>query len=135
MKKAAIIILTLASLLLCSCQDDRFITAFTGKDGIYLSVNSKTVFEYDPLTCQLSFNRERCEFRVHTDNMSDFYVLTLSEIPTRQGQDVRGTLVWTTEMDLNTKKNVTFTAEKLEGDRIWLWTGNGRVGVVVQILD
>ncbi len=124
-----------ALLLLVSCKDDRFITSFVQQDGIHLSVNSKTVFRYDPLTCQLAFNRDRREFRVHTDSMSDFYTLTLSEIPTRQGQEVKGTLVWTTEKDINTKRNVTFTAEKLEGDLIWLWTGNGRVGVVVRVLD
>lgn len=134
MRKAAAYLL-LAALLLCSCRDDRFITAFTGEDGIHLSVNSKTVFKYDPNTCQMSFNRDRCEFRVHTDYMSDFYTLTLSEIPSRQGQEVKGTLVWSTETDIYTKKNVTFSAEKLEGDMLWLWTGNGRVGVVVRILD
>ena len=133
--KRALVILLLAAMTLCSCRNDRLIHGFVLEDGIRLVENSKTIFTYDPNTCQLSFNRERCEFRVHTDNMSDFYVLTLSEIPTRASQEVRGTLVWTTKTDINIKKNVTFTAEKLEGDRIWLWTGNGRVGVVVQVLD
>ena len=127
--------LLLAALLLCSCRDDRFITPFVAEDGIRLTVNGKTVFSYDPLTCQLGFNRQRGEFRVHTDNMSDFYTLQLSKIPEREGQEVTGTLVWTTATDIYTKKNVTFTAEKLEGDYIWLWTGNGRVGVVVKVLD
>lgn len=133
--KRALPYLLLAALLLCSCRDDRFITPFVAQDGIRLTVNGRTVFTYDPLTCQLGFNRQRGEFRVHTDNMSDFYTLQLSKIPEREGQEVTGTLVWTTATDIYTKKNVTFTAEKLEGDCIWLWTGNGRVGVVVKVLD
>ncbi len=133
MKKAVLYLL--AALLLCSCSDDRFITPFVSGDGIRLVENSKTLFSYDPNTCQMSFNRDKCEFRVHTDNMSDFYTITLSSIPQREGQEVRGTLVWTTSSDIYTKRNVTFSAEKLEGDKIWLWTSNGHIGLVVRILD
>ena len=127
--------LLIALLAFCSCRDDRLVSSFVLEDGVVLMENSNTVFMYDPGTCQMSFNRDRCEFRVHTDNMSDFFTLTLSEIPERQGQDVKGTLVWTTRDDIYTKRNVTFTAEKLEGDKLWLWTGNGRMGVVVRVLD
>lgn len=134
MRKTAAILL-LAFLLLCSCRDDRLISSFVLEDEVCLVENSRTVFKYDPLSCQMSFNRDRSEFRVHTDNMSDFFTLTLSAVPIWKGQEVRGTLVWTTKDDIYTKRNVTFTAEKLEGDKIWLWTGNGRVGVVVRVLD
>lgn len=134
MKKAAFILLLTATLL-CSCNDDRFVSAFVEDDSIRLVENSKVVFTYDPLTCQMGFNRDRAEFRVHTDNGSDFYTLSLSAMPRWKGQEVRGTLVWTTATDINTKRNVTFTVERVEGDRIWLWTGNGRVGVVVRVLD
>ena len=134
MKRLIPIILLLV--LACSCRDDRFETAFTeGMDDVCMVQRGRTVFTYNPSTCQMAFNRERCEFRVHTDNMSDFYTVTLSAIPSEQGRKVSGTLVWTDDNEVNARKNATFTAERLEGDRIWLWTANGQIGVVVRVLD
>jgi len=125
-----------ALLLTCACMNESFVTPFVeNMEEVCMVQRSRTVFTYNPSTCQMAFNRERCEFRVHTDNMSDFYTLTLSRIPSEAGQKVTGTLVWTDDNEVNARKNVTFTAEKLEGDRIWLWTDNGQIGVVVRILD
>lgn len=123
-------------LLACACRDESFVTPFVeNMDEVCMVQRSRTVFTYNPSTCQMAFNRERREFRVHTDNMSDFYTLTLSEIPSAPEQKVTGTLIWTDDNEVNARKNVTFTAERLEGDRIWLWTDNGQIGVVVRVLD
>ena len=122
--------------LACACRDDNFIDPFIERtDEVCMVQRGRTVFTYNPASCQMAFNRERREFRVHTDNMSDFYTVTLSEIPSEQGRKVTGTLVWTDDNEVNARKNVTFTAERLEGDRIWLWTANGQIGVVVRVLD
>jgi hypothetical protein len=95
----------------------------------------KTLFTYNPNTCQLSFNRGKRQFRVQTDDMQDFYMLTLSAMPTSEGQELTGTLMWTTRDEVNAIKNVAFSVKKVEGDKIWLWTRNGKIGVVVRVLD
>ena len=133
MKKALIILS--ACLLLCSCVDDRFIEPFVQKNVVTMEQEGNPVFRYDPLTCQLSFNRDRCEFRASTDNMSDYFVLVLDEIPSEKEQKVTGTLTWTTPTDIYMKKNATFEAVRLEGDMIWLWSHSGHIGLVVRMLD
>lgn len=123
-------------LLACACSDERFIKPFiSASDEIRLVQMGKEVFVYDPAYCQMSFNREQGIFRVHTDNMSDFYTVSLSRIPTDVEEEVTGTLVWTTENEVNARKNVSFSVEKIEGDKIWLWTSNGKIGAVIRLLD
>ena len=73
MKKILLISLLCASLLLCACQREKHMNTFAAQTGICLQERGRTLFRYDPLTCQLAFNRDRRTFRVHTDNMSDFY--------------------------------------------------------------
>ncbi len=133
MKRAAIIFLS--CLMLCSCVDDRLIEPFVQKDAVAMEQEGSTVFRYDPLTCQLSFNRDRCEFRASTDNMSDYFVLVLDRIPSRTEEKVTGTLTWTTPTDIYVKKNATFETVRLEGDKIWLWSHSGHIGLVVRMLD
>ncbi len=127
--------LLLALLLLSACDGDRFRPAFELQTGLLLQERGKTIFRYDPLSCQTAFNRQRCEFRVHSDNMSDFYSVRLSRIPSSTGEKVTGQIRWTTDRDLVTKKNITLEVVKLEGDTIWLWSSGERIGVTVRLLD
>ena len=134
MKRTALILLG-AVLLLCGCQEERLLSAFSARDGIRLQIGGEEQLAYDPLTCQLAYNPDRREFRVHTDSMSDFFFVTLSSIPVEDGEEVRGNLVYTTRSDIVRKNNITLKAVRLEGDRIWLWSQSGRIGVEIQILD
>ena len=123
-------------LVLCSCQDrTRFSSAFAARDEIRLQVGGEEQMCYDPMTCQLGFNPDTREFRVHTDNMSDYFSVTLSRIPSKSDEQVSGTLVYTTHDDVVTKKNITLKAIRLEGDRIWLWNQTGRIGLEIQVLE
>jgi hypothetical protein len=122
-------------LIVCACNDDKFIEPFVNSDELRLVQKGKTLFTYNPNTCQISFNREKRQFRVQTDDMQDFYMLTLSAMPTSEGQELTGTLMWTTRDEVNAIKNVAFSVKKVEGDKIWLWTRNGKIGVVVRVLD
>ena len=99
-----------------------------------IQIKGYITFLYDPLTCQISYNPDKYEFRVHSDNMSDFYMLRLDEMPGRVGQSVNGVASWTTGDDLHSKKTA-FEALKFEGGRIWLWSSSSRIAVVVQTLD
>lgn len=134
MKRIALILLG-AALTLCSCQEERLLSAFSARDGIRLQVSGEEQLSYDPLTCQLAYNPEKREFRVHTDNMSDFFFVTLSDIPVSDGEEVRGNIAYTTRTDVIRKNNITLKAVRLEGDRIWLWNQSGHIGIEIQILD
>lgn len=122
-------------LIVSACNDDKFIEPFINSDELRLVQRGKTLFAYNPNTCQISFNRKKGQFRVQTDDMQDFYTITLSEIPVFEGQEVSGTLVWTTASEVNAIKNVSFSTKKIEADKIWLWTGNAKIGVVVRMLE
>ena len=84
---------------------------------------------------KLSFSRDRKEFRAHTDNMSDFYAVRFTELPTIQGQTVTADLTWTTERDVLTRKNLTLEVVRIEGDQFWLWSNSGRIGLCIRILE
>lgn len=133
MRKLGIIIA--AAVLFCGCQEERLISAFSARDEIRLQVGGVEQLSYDHLTCQLGFNIDNREFRVHTDNMSDFFSLRLSSIPTEDEEQVTGSLAYTTRTDVVHKSNITLKVVRLEGDRIWLWNQASRIGVEIQILE
>ena len=132
-----ILLLPLLALLplLTGCDREHLRNTFCEHDEIRLQVGNSTAFAYDPNTCQLSFSRDRREFRAFTDTMSDFFVAELSDIPTQLGQRLTANLVWTTEWEVLTRKNLTLEVVRLEGDEFWLWSAAGRIGLTVRILE
>jgi len=128
-------LLLLSVLLLSGCTGQRMLNAFEEGDGIRMMVGGQVVFTYEPNTCQLAFSRDRKEFRAHTDNMSDFYVVDFGDLPVSVGQILTADLVWTTEREVLTRKNLTLTVVRSEGDQFWLWSGAGRIGLVVRVLE
>lgn len=126
----------LFALLCCSaCSDQRMRSAFVEHPEVCLMVGGDLPFVYDPLTCQLAFSRDLKEFRAHTDNMSDFFVATLSDIPAMQGQRLAADLVWTTSREVLTRKNLTLEVVRIEGEQFWLWSDSGRIGLVLRVLE
>ena len=121
--------------VLTGCSDKRMRSAFSENDEIRLMVGGSIPFTYEPNTCQLSFSRDRKEFRAHTDNMSDFYAVSLSQIPSMQGETVTADLTWTTERDVLTRKNLTLEVIRIEGDQFWLWSNSGRIGLCIRVLE
>ena len=128
-------ILFAAAMSLCSCQEEMLMSAFSARDELRLQVGGVEQMCYDPLTCQLGYNPDTMEFRVHTDNMSDFFSLRLTSIPLEDEEQVTGTLTYTTATDIVRRKNITLRAVRLEGDRIWLWNHPMRIGIEIQILE
>ena len=121
--------------VLAGCSDKRMRSAFSENDELHLMVGGSIPFTYEPNTCQLSFSRDRKEFRAHTDNMSDFYAATFRELPSSLGQTVTADLTWTTERDVLTRKNLTLEVVRIEGDQFWLWSNSGRIGLCIRILE
>ena len=130
-----ILSLLFAVLLLSACADQRMRTAFSENEGVRLMVGRDIPFVYDPATCQLAFSRDLKEFRAHTDNMSDFFVATFAQLPSALGQSVLADLVWTTERDVLTRKNLTLEVIRIEGDQFWLWSDTGKIGLCMRILE
>ena len=130
-----ILTLLAAFTLLASCDSSRERESFVESDEIRLQVGREVQFRYDPLKCQLSFNRERREFRAQTDNVSDYYLATLSEIPVSEGQTLTADISWTTETDVLNRKNLALEVVRIEGEKIWLWSDSGRIGLSVVVLE
>ena len=134
MRRIAIILL-LSLLALTGCQDERQRAAFCENEGVRLLVGGSIAFSYEPNTCQLAFSRDQREFRAFTDSMSDFFVATVSRVPSELGQRLTASLTWTTEREVLTRKNLTLEVVRLEGDMVWLWSDAGRIGLTVRILE
>ena len=132
--KAYLPILAALAFCMAGCREHNLSDDFRNDESIRMEIKGYTTFRYDPLTCQTGFNRERCEFRVHTDNMSDFYIVRLDEMPATEGQMLNGTASWTTGSDLHNKKT-SFEVIRIEGDKIWLWSAPTRIAMVVRALD
>jgi len=134
MKIRSIILALLLPFLFCSCHEEEISSSFLLNNQVRLEIKGYTLFSYNPVSCQLGFNREKAEFRVHSDNMSDFYILDLDTMPATVGEDISGTIIWTTKNSLNNKKT-TFEVSRIEGDLVWLWSSSNRIAVVVKVLD
>jgi hypothetical protein len=129
------VIWLLLTLVLAGCQDERQRAAFCENEGVRLLVGGSIAFSYEPNSCQLAFSRDLREFRAGTDTMSDFFVATFSQVPDALGQRLSADLVWTTEREVLTRKNLTLEVVRFEGDMVWLWSAAGRIGLVVRILE
>lgn len=135
MKRLFTILAFIALMMLGACDDSRIRNAFVENNDIRLQVGGTVHFRYDPLTCQISFSRDRREFRAQTDNTSDYYSIVLSEIPANIGQRVSGDLTWTTETDILTRDDLDLEVLRIEGDQVWLWSSSGRTGVMIKLLE
>lgn len=135
MKRFLILLMIAVTGCLCSsCVDDNSIPEFTKDERIRMTYGGREMFVYNPLTCQLAFNREHCEFRAHTDNMSDYITVKFDMLPEHSDQEVTATVTWTTDTSVETRKNVTLKVVRLEGDKVWLWGKSSRIAMTVRIL-
>lgn len=133
--KAKVFFISLAlAFALCSCTKSELDPRFIEEDTVRLVVSGSEVFRYNELSCQMSYNSGRREFRVHTDNMSDYFILTLSKIPSSTNQETEGGIVWNTASGSGRANSTAFKAVKLEGGKIWLWDAADNISVVVTCL-
>lgn len=136
MKKLALLISVLAGLMLSTgCNTTAPYENFSLVDNLHMQIYGSVCFNYNPDACQLSCSRDTRTFRAGTDTMSEYYEVVLSAIPSSEGQKVSGNVTWTSGSRLNSKNSITLEAVRLEGDRIWLWNGQSKLGVVVRFFD
>ena len=131
--KARFCILFLLCLGLLSCNS-KVEEEFLLNDGLCLEEGGTTVFSYDPSTCQISYNPTLRQFRVMNDNMSGYYMVTCSDLPSAPGQKLTATVRWSTGTSVQTLSDIQLKVEKVEGDQIWLWSSRRRLAVSVRVI-
>jgi hypothetical protein len=107
---------------------------FLADDTVRLEIDGTPVFTYDAATCQLSYNEQRREFRAMNDTMLDYFCITLTAIPAREGDMAAASIVWSTPDGERTRNDVTLEAKRIKGDVIWLCNGNRHTAAVVNVL-
>lgn len=131
MKGKHILALILSLTAICSCVKNELNPEFVKSDAVRLVVSGREMLRYDELTFQMAYNSTLHEFRVHTDNMSDYYIVRLSKVPNSVNQEVSGEIVWNTASGDGSINNTAFKAVRLEGGKIWLWDAADNVAVIV----
>ena len=107
---------------------------FLTDSTLRMEVGKQEILTYNPITCQTALNLHRCEFRMHTDNMSEYFIIRFSSMPSEEGESVTvESLVWTNPSGTDqTRKNITLEVVKLEGDIAWLWNSRESIRMTVR---
>ena len=72
---------------------------------------------------------------VHNDTMSEYFIMTCSELPESEGQNIKCTLKYTCDGKANYFGSMTYNVAKLANDgTIWLWNSKKSIGVTVKVL-
>lgn len=127
------IVLTFISIIGCvGPQPDEVLLPRT---EISLTIKGEEVMEHDPLTCQIGYNRERNEFRLVKDNISDWMIFRSNATPSNEGQEVKASLEYTSQSSTKTLTDLTFSVEKIAPDgTVWLWNKDKKIGIVIRVL-
>ncbi len=129
-----IITLIVCALLCASCIHSTPMEPFLADDTVRLEIDGKPVFTYDDTTCQLSYNEQHREFRAMNDTMLDYFCITLTSIPVREGDTAVAAITWSTSGGEQSRNDITLEAKRIKGDVIWLSNGNWHTAAVVNIL-
>ena len=125
-----------ALLLFQACNRDGFNKADLEITDVCLKVKGAVVYQYVSGASQMAFNRGRREFRAGTDTMSDYFRLTMSEIPRESGQTLTGSLQWTTSDNTPSLSGLSFKVERIGDDgTVWLWCPSQKILVVMKLLN
>lgn len=136
MKKRLIILLLIPLLMAAECRHNQPDPIVLSDSTPQLSVQGKVLFRFEENTCQLGYNRERAEFRMHTDNMSDYVLVNLDHIPSSVGEEVTAEEIsWTTAYDIEYRMKIILEVLKLEDGNIWLWSSRDQMALVVRELE
>ena len=125
----------LFALFAAACEPQGIYTPeFLTDASLRTEVGKQQIFIFNTLSCQLACNVERKEFRMHTDTMSEYVLLTLSSLPSEEGEILTASqLIWTSPGGADeTRKNIALEVVKLEGDIAWLWNSRESIRMTVR---
>ena len=130
-------ILTLAVLACTGCDKKvEMDLDMYNSEQVSRMVKGKKVFTFDEGTGQLGYNRTLRPFRSGNDDMTSFFVLTCSELPREEGQEIRADIQWTSGSSVKTTSGIVLKVEKYDGTGlVWLWNATDKTGAIVKILN
>ncbi len=132
MKKIIIIFILISAV---SCVRYDIDEILLPREDISLTVRGVEQFSYDPLTCQMSQNTAKHEFRVFDDRLSGWFVIRCKERPSGEGQELTADLSWTGKTSTKALKDLTFRIEKIDPEgKIWMWCKQKSIGIVIKNL-
>ena len=138
MRKSLPIITLLVILLLgtgCKKKVEMDLDMYNSEQ-VSLMVKGKKVFSYDEGDGQLAYNRTLRQFRAGNDNMTSFFIITCSELPRQEEQEITADIQWTSGSSLKTSRGIRLKVEKYDGTGlVWLWNAADKTGAVVRILN
>jgi hypothetical protein len=127
MKKLLMLILVFAAV---SCNRFDMDEILLLRNDVSLTWKGEEQFVYDPESCQMGFNASRKEFRVQTDNLSSWFVISCSDMPSSEGDEIEADISWTGTTDTRSMKALKFKVEKVSSDgMIWMWCRSAKIGV------
>lgn len=105
------------------------------RDDVSLTWKGEAVLVYEPDKWQMGYNSAKNEFRVHDDQMADYFVVRCEASPTDEGQELKADVEWTEESSMKRLEGVRLEVKKVSADGyVWLWGKNHSVGIVVRKL-
>ena len=102
-----------ALILLTGCKEKvEMDLEMYNSEQVSLMVKGKKVYTYDEGTGQSAYNRTLRQFRAGNDDMTNFFVLTCSELPREEGQEIRTDIQWTSGNTVKTSNGVILKVER-----------------------
>ncbi len=124
--------------IICGCEQHVFtVEQFNETESISLSIKGARIIEYKAETHQMGFNLVECEFRVHDDDMANYFIIRCNEMPSTTGQKVTADIEYTTPDDVKSRNGLEFEVTDIEDSsgKIWLWNQKYQIGAVVKALQ
>ena len=131
-----IALLGLSVLLLAGCKKKvEMDLDMYNSNQVSLMVKGKKVFTFDEGNGQLGYNRALKQFRAGNDDMTSYFVLTCSELPRAEEQEIRATLQWSSGNSFK-RTDILLKVEKYDDTGlVWLWNSADKTGAVVKTLN
>ena len=127
-----LLILT-ATLTIAGCNIYSMEEVLLQQSDISLSWRGDMQVTYKASDCQLAYNDKRCEYRVYSDRLSDWFTIRCSEQPVSEGQTFTADVSWTSSKDIKRMKNLAFKVEKTDDQGlVWLWNESYRIGIIIK---
>lgn len=134
MKRLFIIASVLLALVSCS-GNKHMESALLDEETVCLRIKGRVIHSFDAASCQLGYNAAKKQFRMGNDDMSEYFIVTCSDIPAREGQSVTAILEWTQNNSIQKKKGISFNVEKSSSDgTVWLWSRKDEIAVILHRL-
>jgi len=134
MRKIILPLAAMLTLTIASCQKHEPVPEFLDGSTISLNMGGKAIHTYNQDTWQSSFKEKAIQYRVFSDDMTNYYTLVCGQKPTEKGQQIIATLTWASGgAAANSLSDLTFSVEQIDPDTgaIWLWCKKKSIGVAV----